>query len=84
VTKGAAKSDKFTNAIDKINIEIVEKYAQPQQVNSDDGPLSQAYARAVGQLAGMVANGQTVSKADIKAALDQVQAAALSREETQN
>ena len=84
VTKGAAKSGKFTNAIDKINIEIVEKYAQPQQVNPDDGPLSQAYARAVGQLAGMVANGQAVTKDDIKAALDQVQAAALSREEMQN
>lgn len=84
VTIEAAKSDKFTSAIDKIDIEIVENYAQPQQINSDDGPLSQAYARAVGQLAGRVANGDTVTEADIKATLDEVQAAALSREATLN
>ena len=84
VTKEAAKSDKFSSEIDKIDIEIVEKYAQAQQINPDDGPLSQSYARAVGQLAGQVANGQTVTASDIKNALDEVQSAALSREATQN
>lgn len=84
VTKEAAKSDKFTSAVDKIDIEIVEKYAQAQQINSDDGPLSQAYARAVGQLAGRVANGETITAAEIKDALDEVQSAALNREASQN
>ena len=84
VTKEAAKSGKFTSAVDKIDIEIVEKYAQAQQINSDDGPLSQAYARAVGQLAGRVANGEAVTAAEIKDALDEVQSAALIREASQN
>lgn len=84
VTKEAAKSSKFSSAIDKIDIEIVEKYAEPQQINSDDGPLSQAYARAVGQLAGQVANGETVTEADIRSALDEVQAAAENRAASRN
>ena len=83
VTKEAAKSDKFSGAIDQVEIKIVENHAEAQQINSDDGPLSQAYARAVGQLAGRVANGEAVATADIKAALDAVQSAALSREAMQ-
>lgn len=84
VTKEAAKSDKFSSPIDKAEIAIVEKYAQPQQINPDDGPLSQSYARAVGQLAGRVANGDAVTEADIKSALDETQAAALNREAVPN
>jgi len=84
VTLEAAKSDKFSSAVDKIDIEIVENYAQPQPINSDDGPLSQAYARAVGQLAGRVANGEPVTESDIRNALDEVQSAALIREASQN
>ena len=69
--------------IDKIDIEIASKYAQSPQINSDDGPLTQAYARAIGQLAGQVATGKDVTEADIKAALDGVQDAALAREAAQ-
>lgn len=77
---GAASSPKFNGAIDKVDIEIVKKYAYPQQINSDDGPLSQAFARAIGQLAGQAAAGSTVTTAQIQAALDGVQKAALTRE----
>jgi multiple sugar transport system substrate-binding protein len=84
VTVEAGKAPEFSKyKIDKIDIEIASKYAQPQQINSDDGPLSQAYTRAIGQLAGQVATGKTVTEADIKAALDGVQAAALAREASQ-
>lgn len=84
VTLDAAKASEFSKyKIDKIDIEIADKYAQPQQINSDDGPLSQAYTRAIGQLAGQVATGKQVGAPEIQSALQGVQQAALAREATQ-
>jgi multiple sugar transport system substrate-binding protein len=79
----AASSPKFANPLDKTQIQIVKDYAAPQQINSDDGPLEQAFARAVGQLFGQAATGQTVTDSQVKSALDGVQSAALSREASQ-
>jgi multiple sugar transport system substrate-binding protein len=83
VTKTAAKSPEFSHIVDKIDIEIASNYAQAPQINSDDGPLSQAFARAIGQLAGQAATGKEVTEADIAGALKGVQDAALAREATQ-
>jgi multiple sugar transport system substrate-binding protein len=85
VTVESAKAPEFSKyKVDKTDIDIVTNYAQPQQINSDDGPLSQAYTRAVGQLAGQVATGKQVTSDDIQAALKGVQEAALAREATQH
>src|SRR5262249_52313250 len=83
VTKGAAASPKFTSIVDKIDIAIVAKYAQAPQINSDDGPLSQALARAIGQLAGRLPTGKNVRRAVVGNALKGAQQAAVAREAAQ-
>jgi multiple sugar transport system substrate-binding protein len=83
VTKTSATSPRFSHIVDKIDIEIASKYAQAPQINSDDGPLTQSFARAIGQLAGQAATGKDVTEADIAEALKGVQDAALARESTQ-
>jgi multiple sugar transport system substrate-binding protein len=80
-TYGPAKSPQFSaDKVDSVMVKILDNYAQPFQINNDDGGLADGYARAVGQLLGQAATGGTVTTADVQSALNTVEQAALARE----
>lgn len=83
VTKSGAAQPYFVNdPNDKVWLEIQSHYAQPMPWEPDEATLQAAYCRAIGQLADAVATSGSVKQSAVKGALDNVESAALAREQS--
>lgn len=82
-TTAAAQDPAFQqNTNDKIWLQIQSKYAEAMPTQADSGTVQSAYATAVGQLADQVAQSGKVTTQQVQSALNTVQSAAQSREQS--